>query len=111
MTATLIALHVALCLALIHSVFVRFVRTDASVRIDVRLAFWLLGLAACLGVPAPLFGYVPRLLDLLLLASFTAVQWVTGRHWTAGVPHDFYKPGHMPLRRACDVPCCRKGWL
>lgn len=110
MTAVLILLHVALCLVLIYSVFVRFVRTDDSVRIDVRLAFWLLGLAACLAVPAPLFGYVPRLLDLLLLAAFAAVQHVTGRHWTRGVPRDFYQPGCAPRNRMCDargLNCCR----
>ena len=111
MTVALILLHVALCLVLIYSVFVRFVRTDASVRIDVRLAFWLLGLAACLAVPAPLFGYVPRVLDLLLLAAFAAVQHVTGRHWTRGVPRDFYQPGCAPRNRVCDGQggrCCNE---
>ena len=103
MTAALIAAHVALCLLLIYSVFQRFVHTDASVRLDVRIAFWLLGLAACLAVPAPLLGYVPRPLDVLLLAAFAAVQHVTGRHWRRGVPRDFYRPGCAPRNRAGDA--------
>ena len=110
MTAALIAAHVALCLVLIYSVFVRFVHTDTDVRLDVRLAFFLLGVAACSGVPAPLFGYVPRVIDLLLLAAFAAVQHVTGRHWQRGVPRDFFKPGCAPRNRACDGQggrCCK----
>lgn len=95
--------HELLCLLLIYTVFCRAVRTDHTVRVDVRLSFFLLGVVACFGVPAPLiWGLIPNTFTLLLLAGVTIVQISTARHWVDGVPHVFYKPECAPRRRRSD---------
>lgn len=96
--------HELLCAILIYSVFCRACRTDHTVRVDVRISFFLLGVVACLGMPAPLFWeFIPNLFTLMLLAVIAAIQVVTARHWAKGVPYVFYKPEHAPRRRRCDV--------
>jgi len=100
----MIVIHEALCAALFYSVFCRAVRSSELVRADVRFAFFLLGLVACVGMAAPLvWGLVPDLFGLAALAAMTVVQLVTAHHWSAGVPDRFYKPGCVPrCRRATD---------
>lgn len=89
MSAILIA-HELACAALIFTVFCRFVRSDADTSTDVRAAFWLLGIVACLGVPAPLvWGFTPTVWTVALLLSMVLVQAVTALHWHHGAPHDF----------------------
>jgi hypothetical protein len=96
----ILIVHELLCAALFYSVFFRACRACEKVRTDVRLAFVALGLVACAGMAAPLvWGLVPDLFGLVLLAAMVIVQLVTSHHWTAGVPDRFYKPGCVPRRR------------
>lgn len=95
--------HELLCLVLIFTVFCRAVRMDSTVRIDVRLAFFLLGAVACLGMPAPwVWGFQASAFSLFLLGGIALVQIVTSRYWRRGVPLSFYRPDCMPRRRASD---------
>lgn len=95
--------HELLCVILIFTVFCRAVRMDHTVRLDVRLAFFLLGVVACIGVPAPLiWGFEPNAFTLLLVGVVALVQTVTSRYWKNGVPLSFYRPEHMPRRRSTD---------
>lgn len=103
MKDAMLLVHELLCAILIYTVFCRAVRTDHTVRVDVRFSFFLLGVVACLGMPAPLiWGGIPNSFTLLLLAVITIVQMVTARHWSRGVPYGFYKPECAPKRRQCD---------
>jgi len=96
---TLILIHEALCGLLLWTVFCRSVQCSRKVLLDVRLAFWLLGLIACLGLVAPLvWGFIPDLFSIALVAAITVVQFVTAQHWAQGVPKHFMKGGD----RACD---------
>lgn len=101
-SATLIY-HELLCAVLIYTVFCRAVKTDERVRLDVRFAFFVLGMASCLGMAAPLvWGVLPSPISLVMLTAFVAVQVTTARHWKHGVPGCFYKPCSVPRRRASD---------
>lgn len=106
----MVILHELLCAALFYSVFCRAVRTCDRVRVLVRLAFFGLGVVACAGAAAPLvWGMVPTMFGLALLAAITAVQMVTAHYWAAGVPDRFYKPGCTPTnRRSTDLLCQKK---
>lgn len=101
---SILILHELLCAALFYSVFFRAVKSCEKVRADVRIAFVVLGVVACLGMAAPLvWGLVPDLFGLALLAAMTGVQLVTSHHWATGVPDRFYKQGCAPRhRRASD---------
>ncbi|WP_207186263.1 hypothetical protein [Rhodocyclus purpureus] len=107
MRDAMILAHELLCVVLLYTVFCRAVRTDHTVRVDVRAAFCLLGAVACIGVPAPLiWDGVPSTFTLALLAVITVVQVVTARHWANGVPIGFYKPEctrvHCNAKGSCN---------
>lgn len=100
----ILIIHETLCAAIFFSVFCRSVKSSEKVRADVRAAFLSLGTVACVGMAAPLvWGLVPDLFVLSMLAAIAFVQIVTSRHWHAGVPHSYYRPECAPrLRRATD---------
>lgn len=109
MMHALLVVHTALCVALWYSVFCRAVRSDRTVRLDVRLSMFLLGAVALLLVLAPFrWGWQPDGFTVLLLLAIVVVQGVTAAHWRHGVPDAFVKPGCRRTfgRRASDM----NGW-
>ena len=99
----LMVVHELLCGILFYTVFCRAVRTSQDVRLDVRLAFQIMGMVACAGIVAPIaWEWAPDLMSAALLLSICIVQVVTARYWD-GVPDSFMKPGRRRwLRRAGD---------
>jgi hypothetical protein len=100
-----IFVHELLCIALFFTVFCRAVKTDATVRADVRFAFFVLGIAACAGIVAPLaWAHQPNAYDLLLLGAVVLVQVITAHHWQHEVPPPFVKTQYRRtrMRRASD---------
>lgn len=80
-------IHTALCAALSYMIFCRAVRMDAKSALDVRFAFFALGVAAIMGMAVPFAtGQQPSLFDLGFLAAVTLVQYVTSRGWHRGTP-------------------------
>ena len=99
----LLIAHEILSVMLFMTVFIRSVPCSSRVRLDIRFAFFVLGLAACAGMAAPLaWGFVPSVFSVLLLASVVLVELVTTRYWQGGVPAAFFKPEFRPLRRSTD---------
>ena len=100
----LVLAHELLCITLFYTVFCRSVSTDEKVKVDVRFAFFVLGVVACMGMVAPVaWGYEPHPFALALLAAVVIVQVITAHHWAHGVPEKFIKPEHRPtMRRASD---------
>lgn len=99
MTAHVIA-HELLCIALFFTVFCRAVKTDATVRADVRFAFFVLGMVACMGMAAPLaWAHEPDTFQVALLAAVVLVQGVTAHHWQQEVPPQFVKTQYRTTRR------------
>jgi hypothetical protein len=78
-----------LCAALLYSVFCRLVHTSVSTRLDVRLSIFSLGLAALVGIGAPLYGWTPDVVVLCITVATVAMQLVAARHWRNGVPAQF----------------------
>ena len=89
-----------LSFALLYSVFCRLVKTRKTTRLDVRLSIHALGLAALVCMGAPLYGWMPDAVTLLLIASVVQIQWVAARHWAHGVPESF-------IDNCCQAPCAR----
>ncbi len=79
----------ALCVALLWSVFCRLVRTNGRALFRVRLSIWLLGAVALIGMAAPLYGWKPDFMVLLMTAVCLNMQVVAARHWRNGVPPQF----------------------
>lgn len=112
MITTQVLVHEALCAALFVTVFCRAVKTDATVRADVRFAFFVLGIVACMGMAAPLaWAHQPDAFQLFLLAAVVLVQAVTAHHWAEEVPPQFVKTQfrRTRLRRASDREAAHHG--
>lgn len=107
-----IVAHEVLCMALFFTVFCRAVKTDQTVRADVRLAFFVLGLVACMGMAAPLaWAHQPDPFGLALLAAVVLVQAITAHHWAEEVPPQFVKTQFRRTRkrRASDREATHHG--
>lgn len=86
-----ICVWVALCLALLWSVFCRLTRTTHATRFSVRLAIFFLGLAALVGLGAPVYGWVPDVVVFCMTGACVCMQIVAARHWRYGVPKSFQR--------------------
>lgn len=76
--------------ALGYSLFCRSTHTTKrNTRRDIRWSFAFLGAITIVAAVAPLFGYDPDALTILLVAGMTIVQLVTAFHWRRGVPGAF----------------------
>jgi hypothetical protein len=93
MTPLLIA-HEAACALLFFNVFCRMRLTTQRTRAAIRLAFWLLGTVAALGMAWPLVGWPLPWFGVLLALAIVQVQWVTSHYWRGGVPHSFTTEGN-----------------
>ena len=64
-----------------------------------------LGLAALLYIGAPLYGWQPDAVTLVLLGSMVQAQWMAARHWTHCVPDSFVDSRFRAprVRRAGDT--------
>jgi hypothetical protein len=78
-----------LCAALLWSVFCRLVRTNERTLFRVRLSIWMLGAVSLIGMAAPLYGWAPDFMVLLMTAACLNMQVVAARHWRNGVPPQF----------------------
>ena len=88
------ATWILLCLALLYSVFCRSVHVRKSTHTAVRLALWVTGLCALVGLGAPVYGWEPDLVSLCLLATVIAVHtvkmctWCPTLHFHKHMRHD-----------------------
>lgn len=90
------------CLALFWSVFCRSVLTNQTTRLDVRVSLLLMGIAAMVGLVAPIYGWVPDFVVLTIVLAVVVMQGVMAKAWGQGVPSQFTKPAFRPKRRAGD---------
>jgi hypothetical protein len=89
----------ALCVALFWSVFCRSVRMDKTTKIDIRVSIWLLGLASLLGFGAPLYGWEPDIVTLVIVGAGVLMQAIMAQHWSNGVPDRFIDSRFLPRHR------------
>jgi len=97
-----------LCASLFYGCFVRAVRSSSDIVLfEVRLAFNMLSAAALWGMAAPIFGHVPDVGDLLMLAAISYTQHITTRHWEENVPPRFLKREYRRRRDDSDFMTSR----
>ena len=100
---SILILWEVMCIALFWSVFCRSVRVDATTRLDVRIALWLVGIASLVGLGAPLYGWVPDVVTSVIVGAVVIMQAVMAHHWNHGVPNQFVLEGHRLKRRSGDI--------
>ncbi len=92
-----------LCMALFVSVFCRSVRVGTTTRLDVRIALWMVGMGSLVGMGAPLYGWQPDVVTLIIVTAGVVMQSVMAHHWRDGVPYQFISEMHRPKRRSEDL--------
>ena len=99
-----VTLWEVLCFALLYSVFCRAVKIDKTTLTSLKLAVWVMGLVAILGIGAPVYGWEPDVISMLLVIALLCMQSATAAHWVHGVPDQFVDPRFKKRRRrAGDV--------
>ena len=92
----------ALCLTLLYLVFCRSVMVDSTTTLDTRVALWASGLAALVGVGAPIYNWEPDAVTLSLMVSMLLMQIATAYRWRFGVPDQFTKVKFRRVRRRVE---------
>lgn len=92
-----------LCCVLLWSVFVRLVHVDTTTKTEVRMVLVAAGLASLVGIGAPLYGWLPDGLTLLMFATVVSMETILASPWKSGIPAQFIKDMHRPKRRAGDA--------
>jgi hypothetical protein len=91
---SLLITHEILAAMLFYTCFCRAVKTNGTVRVDVLIALWFLGIVSCVSMFAPMaFGWEPDLMSVMLLLGMVIVQVVTAAHWRDGIPKEFVDEG------------------
>ncbi len=92
----------SLCVLLFWSVFVRLVHVDTTTKTEVRIVLVLAGQASIVGFGAPLYGWLPDGMTLLMFGVVVAMETILSSPWKFGIPVQFIKDLHRPKRRAGD---------
>jgi hypothetical protein len=85
-----LALFECFSLSIFYSCFCRAAHTSkANTKRDIRWVFTVLGVVSIICAAAPVLGYEPDGIAVLLTAAISLVQFVTSYHWRNGVPQRF----------------------
>lgn len=110
----LLAMQLAAGAALFWSSFCRLTHVSHETLPDIRLVVWVQSVSALTVIFTPLLPIVEPVCDwpplttplwvwVGVIVSAAAIQIVTARHWVDGVPRDYTKPEHRPMRRAGEM--------
>lgn len=91
-----------LCLALLWSVFLRLIHVDKTTKPEVRIVLVVTGFAALMGAGAPLYGWLPDGITLVVLGSLVSMELILSRDWSHGIPVQYLKAFYRPHRRVGD---------
>ncbi len=87
----LLVIHEILSFMLFYSCFCRSVKMTPDTERDIRLAFWVLSIASVVSLFAPLQGWRPDYIHIVLLIAFSVVQFSTAKYWRHETPEHFRK--------------------
>lgn len=87
--STLLIAHEAACALLFYSVFCRLTKTHHGTLLGIRFAFFVLGVAATVGMAWPFLGWPLSWFGVLLALATVLVQLATSTYWAQGAPWQF----------------------
>lgn len=88
--------------ALLWSVFYRSAIADKRTRLSVRLGLFGTATASLVGVGAPLYGWVPDTVVVVIVAAICYMQCTFAQFWHLHVPGQYIYPKYRIHRRKTD---------
>lgn len=93
-----------LMLALLWSVLYRSALADKTTKFCIRLGLTGTGVGAAVGMFAPIYGWVPDGVTIIIVMSIVNMQLAFARFWKHGVPSQYVKPEYREEhRRSTDI--------
>ncbi len=91
----MIYIHEILSAFLFYSCFCRSLKMSKETTIlEIRLAFYCLAITSVVSIFAPLQGFEPNYLVVMLLSAISIVQYTTSKYWKSSPPIKFTKEYH-----------------
>jgi len=91
-----------LMIALVWSVFYRSALADHTTRFCIRLGLTGTAVGGILGMAAPLYGWMPDAVTVLIVMSIVNMQVAFAQFWKHGVPPQYVQPECRGQRRSSD---------
>lgn len=92
-----------LMLALLWSVLYRSALADKTTKFSIRLGLTGTGVGAAVGMFAPIYGWTPDAVTVIIVLSIVNMQVSFARFWKHGVPEQYIQRKHKRAsRRATD---------
>lgn len=93
-----------LMVALVWSVFYRSALADHTTRFCIRLGLTGTAAGGILGMAAPLWGWTPDAVTVLIVMSIVNMQLAFAKFWKHGVPSQYTRPEFREAhRRSTDL--------
>ncbi len=89
-------------LVLLWSVFYRATITSRNTLLSVRIGLFAMSAAALVGMVAPLYGYSPHYITVIVVVCIVYAQAMFAGYWRTSVPGQYIKPECRTLRRRED---------
>jgi len=91
-----------LCAALVWAVFCRLVFVDKTTKPEVRIVLRAAGFSGLIGAGAPIYGWLPDGITLIVVGSVVLTEVVLAQYWRFGIPTHFVKEVYRRERRFRD---------
>ncbi len=93
-----------LMIALVWSVFYRSALADNTTRFCIRLGLIGTATGGIVGMIAPLYGWLPDAVTVVIVLSIVNMQLAFAKFWKHGVPSQYVKPEYQEThRRSTDM--------
>lgn len=93
----------SLCIAMFWSIFCRLIHVDKTTKPLVRVVVRGVGMASIIGIGAPIYGWVPDTVTMIMIGAVVGMEMVLSQNWKYGIPAQFIIDMHRPKRRAGDT--------
>lgn len=90
----MVYIHEFLAIFLFYTCFCRSVKMNSNTIREIRLAFYGLSLAAVVSIFAPMRGWRPDWIHIIMLLAINIVQYTTSKFWHHSLPSSFEKSIH-----------------
>ncbi len=98
----ILAVWYVLMLLLLWSVFYRSALANKTTRFCIRLGLTGTAAGAMVGIAAPLYGWVPDFVTVVIVLAIVNMQVAFAKFWAKGVPSQYTRPEYRVAHRRAE---------